>query len=131
MTFNINRAWPKPNGHSHPNQDFRKCENIRLCGVLFVAIHSGSMTTDCDKLITNQLTVNNADWLRRAILNIFLLSPEPSCPNPHFVTKSLQRNHVTKSLLRGQFVRGQLTWLVHSNDRKECKTSHNTVINGR
>ena len=63
-----------------------------------------------------QLTdANNADWLRRAILNIFLLSPQPSCPNPHSVTKSLRwsqwQNHVTKSLLRGQFGRGQLTWL--------------------
>ena len=39
-----------------------------------------------------QLTADNADWLKRAILNIFLLSPEPSCLNPHFVTKSLRRN---------------------------------------
>ena len=61
-----------------------------------------------------QQTANNADWLRRAILNIFLLSPEPSCPNLHFVTKSLRRKHVAKSLLRGQFVRGQfvaVSWL--------------------
>ena len=62
------------------------------------------MTTDRDKLTAKQLTVNNDDWRRRAILNIFLLSPEPSSPNPHFVTKSLRQNHVTKSLLRGQFV---------------------------
>ena len=71
------------------------------------------------QLTTNQLTVNkltakNIDWRRRAVLNIFLLSPKPSCPNPHFVTKSLRRNHVTKSLLRGQFVRSQfvaVSWL--------------------
>ena len=48
---------------------------------------NGSTTTDRDKL-----AANNADWLRRAILNIFLLSPKPSCPNPHFRTKSLRRN---------------------------------------
>ena len=57
----------------------------------------GSTTTDRDILTANLLTANklianNADWLRRAILNIFLLSPEPSCPNPHFVTKSLPQN---------------------------------------
>ena len=56
---------------------------------------SGSTTTDCDKLTTNQrtankLTANNANWLKRAILNLFLLIfPEPSCPNSHFVMKSL------------------------------------------
>ena len=65
------------------------------------------------QLTANKLTAKNADWLRRAILNIFLLSPEPSCPNPHFVTKSLRRNqwrkHVTKSLLRSQFV--AVSWL--------------------
>ena len=81
-----------------------------------VPLFFGSTTTDRDKLTANQLTANqltanNADWLRTAILNKFLLSPEPSCPNPHFVTKWLRRNqwrnHVTKSLLRGQ-----LTWLV-------------------
>ena len=59
---------------------------------------NGSATTDRDKLTANQLTASkltadNADWLKRAILNIFLLSPEPSCPHPHFVTKSLRRNH--------------------------------------
>ena len=43
-----------------------------------------------NKLTANKLTANNVDWLRRAILNIFLLSPEPSCPNLHFVTKSLR-----------------------------------------
>ena len=66
----------------------------------------GSMTTDHDKL-----TANNADWLRRAILNIFLLSPEPSCPNPHLVMKSCDEIRdeftETKLLLCGQFVRGQ------------------------
>ena len=51
----------------------------------------GSTTTDRDKLTANKPVANNTDWLRKAILNIFLLSPEPSCPNPHFVTKSLRR----------------------------------------
>ena len=45
-----------------------------------------------------QLTASNADWLRRAILNIFLLSPEPSCPNPHFVMKSLRRNQCNETV---------------------------------
>ena len=40
----------------------------------------------------DSLTANNADWLRRAILTIFLLSPEPSGPNPHLMTKPLRRN---------------------------------------
>ena len=44
-----------------------------------------------------------------------LLSPEPSCPNPHFVTKLVWRNQheitVMKPLVCSQFVRGQLTWL--------------------
>ena len=48
--------------------------------------------TGPQQLTANQLTADNADWLKRAILNIFLLYPEPSCPNPHFVTKSLRRN---------------------------------------
>ena len=52
----------------------------------------GSTTTDRNKLTTNKQTANNADWLRRAILNVYLLSPEPSCPQPHFVTKSLRQN---------------------------------------
>ena len=43
--------------------------------------------------VSDKLTANNADWLRRAIINIFLPSPEPSCTNPYFVTKSLRRNH--------------------------------------
>ena len=56
------------------------------------ATNKGSTTTDRNKLTANQLTsnkltVNNADWLRTAILNIFLLSPEPPGPNSHFVTK--------------------------------------------
>ena len=42
-----------------------------------------------------------------------LLSPEPSCPNPHFVTKLVRRNQyeitVTKLLVRGQFV--AVSWL--------------------
>ena len=71
-------------------------DKIKFQGKPIIYQPKGSMTTGCDKL-----TANNSDWLRRAILNI-LLSPEPSCPNPHFVTKSL---------LRSQFVRCQLTWL--------------------
>ena len=77
------------------------------CTMFAMCACYGSPTTDCDKVTANQLTANNTDWLRRAILNIFLLSPEPSCPNPHFVTKSLRRKHATKLLLRGQFVCGQ------------------------
>ena len=53
----------------------------------------GSTTTERDKLTTNQLTANNVDRLRRAILDIFLLSPEPSCPNPHFVMKSVMKTY--------------------------------------
>ena len=63
-----------------------------------------------------QLTSDNADWLKRAILNLFLLSPEPSCPNPHFVTKSLRRNHcneivASRSVCSRSVCRGQLTCL--------------------
>ena len=36
-----------------------------------------------------------------------LLSPEPSCPNPQLSGEIT----ATKRLVRGQFVRGQLTWL--------------------
>ena len=36
-----------------------------------------------------------------------LLSPEPSCPNPQLCGEIT----ATKRLVRGQFVRGQLTWL--------------------
>ena len=50
------------------------------------------------QLTADKLTANNAVWLKRAILNIFLLSPEPSCPNPHFVTKSLRRNHFKETV---------------------------------
>ena len=76
----------------------------------------GSTTTDRNKLTADRLTANSADWLRRAILNIFLLSPEPSCPNSHFVTKSLRRNHCNKtvdsrSVCSQSVCRGQLTWL--------------------
>ena len=47
-----------------------------------------------DREPTNrEQTDREQSWLaRRAILNICLLSPEPSCPNPHFVTKSPRRN---------------------------------------
>ena len=55
-----------------------------------IPIPYGSTTTDPNKLIANKLTASNVDWLRRVILNIFLLSAEPSCPNPHFVMKSLR-----------------------------------------
>ena len=92
------------------------------CYQLVVVFWMGSTITDRDKLTTNKLTVNkltvnNVDWLRRAILNIFLLSPQPFCPNPHFVTKSLQRNHGNKtvgswSVSSRSVCRGQLTWLV-------------------
>ena len=44
------------------------------------------------QLTASKLNADYADWLKRAILNIFLLYSEPSCPNPHFVTKSLRRN---------------------------------------
>ena len=81
-------------------------DKIKFQGKPIIYQPKGSTTTGRNKLTVNQLTANNADWLRRAILNIFLLSPEPSCPNPHFVMKS-----VMKSLLHGQFVRCQLTWL--------------------
>ena len=78
----------------------------------------GSTTTDRDKLTTNQLTTNNADELRRAILNIFLLSPEPSCPNPHFVTKSVTKtcNKIIalRSVCLRSVCRGLLTWLANS-----------------
>ena len=50
-----------------------------------IPILYGSTTTDRDKL-----TASNADWLRKAILTIFLLSPEPSCLNPHFMMKLLR-----------------------------------------
>ena len=64
------------------------------------------MTPDHDKL-----TTNNVDWLRRAILNIFILSPEAACPNPHYVTKSLRQNHCNKTVGLWSVCRGQLTWL--------------------
>ena len=69
------------------------------------------------QLTANQVIAENADWLKRAILNIFILSPEPSCPNPHFVMKSLRRNHCNKivasrSVCLWSVCRGQLTWLV-------------------
>ena len=51
------------------------------------------LTTDRDNLNANKLTTNNADWLRRTMLNIFLPYLEPSCPNPHFVTKSERKSH--------------------------------------
>ena len=35
-----------------------------------------------------------------------LISPEPSCPNPQLCGEIT----ATKRLVRGQFVRGQLTW---------------------
>ena len=74
----------------------------------------GSTTTDC-----NKLTANNADWLRRPILNMFLLFPEPYCRNPHFVTKSLRQNHCNKtngsqSVCSQSVCHGQLTWLEHT-----------------
>ena len=67
------------------------------CNFMLFTKLPGSTATDrnkltASKLTANKLTASNADWLKRAILNIFLLSPEPSYPNPHFVTKSLQRN---------------------------------------
>ena len=52
----------------------------------------GPRQLTANQLTASKLTADNADWLKRVILKIFLLSPEPSCPNPHFVTKSLQRN---------------------------------------
>ena len=58
-----------------------------------IPILYGSTTTDHDKL-----TASNADWLRRAILNIFLLSPEPSCLNPRFVMKSLRWNQCNETV---------------------------------
>ena len=70
-------------------------------------INPGSTTTDRDKLTASKLTADNADWLKRAILNIFLLSPEPSCPNPHFMTKSLRRNqrwHHSNEIVASQSV---------------------------
>ena len=72
---------------------------------------TGSTTTDSDKL-----TASNAEWLRRAILNTFLLSPKPSCPNPHFGTKSLRRNQCnetvgSRTVCSRSVCRGQLTWL--------------------
>ena len=53
---------------------------------------TGPQQLTANQLTASQLTADNADWLKRAILNIFLLYPEPSCPNPHFETKSLRRN---------------------------------------
>ena len=95
-----------------------------------------STTTDRDKLTTNKLTTNNADWLRRAILNIYLLYPEPSCrlaekgdpkyiftiprailPKPSLCDKI----NATKSLLRGQFV--AISWLgsiFTTNNFQDC-----------
>ena len=67
-----------------------------------------------NKLIANKLTANNADWLKRAILNLFLLSPEPSCLNSHFVTKSLRRNHCNEIVASQSVSHGQLTWLSQS-----------------
>ena len=47
------------------------------------------MTTDCDKLTANQMTLIGWEEHHKNIL----LSPEPSCPNPQFVTKSLRQNY--------------------------------------
>ena len=59
------------------------------------------------KYVSRQLTVTNWLWTNWCQLaekgdhNIILLSPEPSCPNPHFVTKLLRRNRwFTVSLSR-------------------------------
>ena len=41
-----------------------------------------------------------------------LLSPEPSCPNPHFVTKLVWRNQYEITVTK-RLVRGHLTWLVY------------------
>ena len=95
-------------------RQFHTCFHFSFQCANYTRLICGSTTTDRNKLTANQLTANklkanNVDWLRRAILNIYLLSPEPSCPNPHFVTKWLRRHHVTKSLLRGQFV--AVSWL--------------------
>ena len=55
---------------------------------------TGPQQLTANKIIPEMrgITESNDDWLKRAILNIFLLSPEPSCPNPHFVMKSLRQN---------------------------------------
>ena len=107
------------------------------CTLFHEGCGGGSTTTDrnkltADKLTANKLTANNADWLRRAILNIFLLSPEPSCPNPHFVTKSLRRNHCnetvgSRSVFSRSVCRGQLTWLVRGQQLK-IKPPHFTAF---
>ena len=65
----------------------------------------------------NKLTANNSDWLSRAILKLFYY------PQSHLAqTLTLSPNHddeisdeiiVTKPLVRGQFVCGQLTWLAN------------------
>ena len=107
-----------------PSQICLTLNNTKISNSNYVK-YLGATTTDRDKLnanqlIENKLTANNADWLRRAILNIFLLSPEPSCPNPHIVMKSLrrnqQRNHCNqitalRSVCSRSVCRGQLTWL--------------------
>ena len=87
-----------------------KLEELSFCIIAIVlailaflsTITAGPRQLTANQLTSSKLTADNADWLKRAILNIFLLSPEPSCLNPHF-----DEIAVTKSSLRGQFVRGQ------------------------
>ena len=56
-----------------------------LCAYRICMAVMGSTTTDCDKLNTNRLTPIGREKQSKNIL----LSPEPSCSNPHSVTKLL------------------------------------------
>ena len=69
-------------------------------------IRSGSTTTDREPTDREQAD-HKQGWLaRRAILKIFLLSPEPSCPN-----LTLWQNHRDEITVTKLLVRGQLTWV--------------------
>ena len=102
---------------------------IQMTALLLLLLHFGQrakagpqqLTANqqiANKLIANKLTANNADWLKRAILNLFLLSPKPSSLNSHFVTKSLRwnqwRNHCNEIVASRSVSRGQLAWLGQS-----------------
>ena len=90
-----------------------KLEELSFC-IFLSTITAGPRQLTANQLTASKLTADNADWLKRAILNIFLLSPEPSCLNPHFVTKSGNEIVASRSVCSRSVCRGQLTCLTAS-----------------